>query len=149
MLIGQYYDPARRTVISSQPPPYPWHQHDDGQIYLLTHGAIALETEQRQWAMTAGTLGWLPPRCRHQAQSCGQVEGWLLFLSPATCRPLPGNARLLAASGLAQALVARIAGLPPSPLRAPQRRMVQVLLDEMQGKKKRRYSCRCRRMRGC
>ncbi|HDJ1438500.1 TPA: helix-turn-helix transcriptional regulator [Serratia rubidaea] len=111
----------------------PWHQHDDGQIYLLTHGAIALETEQRQWAMTAGTLGWLPPRCRHQAQSCGQVEGWLLFLSPATCRPLPGNARLLAASGLAQALVARIAGLPPSPLRAPQRRMVQVLLDEMQG----------------
>lgn len=111
----------------------PWHQHDDGQIYLLTRGTIALETERRQWAMTAGTLGWLPARCRHQAQSCGQVEGWLLFLPPENCQHLPTQPRLLAASALAQALVARIAQFPPSPLPVPQRRMVQVLLDEMQG----------------
>ncbi|RZV00239.1 UNVERIFIED_ORG: AraC family transcriptional regulator [Serratia quinivorans] len=109
----------------------PWHQHTDGQIYLLTHGMIALETHERQWAMTAGNIGWLPPHCAHQALACGNVAGWSLYLPETYCRGLPEQPRLSTASGLIQALVERITLFAGQRLNAPQRRLLQVLLDEV------------------
>ncbi|RTG18452.1 AraC family ligand binding domain-containing protein, partial [Serratia marcescens] len=58
----------------------PWHRHEGGQIYLLTRGMLAMELPGRQWAITGGTLGWLPPGCAHQALACGDVAGWSLYL---------------------------------------------------------------------
>ncbi|MFI8417621.1 AraC family transcriptional regulator [Serratia sp. NPDC078593] len=110
-----------------------WHQHQDGQIYLLTRGMMALETEQQQWAMTCGSIGWLPPHCRHQAQACGEVKGWSLYLPAHYCRRLPSQPQLTFASKLTQALVERIAQFPSPALNHAQRRMVRVLLEEMQG----------------
>ncbi|MCS3409845.1 helix-turn-helix domain-containing protein [Serratia sp. AKBS12] len=110
-----------------------WHQHPHGQIYLLTRGMMAMETERQQWAMTSGSIGWLPPLCQHQAQACGNVEGWSLYLPAALCSRLPPRPQLTRASTLAQALVERIACFPVSALTGAQRRMLQVLFDEMQG----------------
>lgn len=109
----------------------PWHHHAEGQIYLLTHGMMALETAGRQWAMTAGSVGWLPPHCAHQALACGNVAGWILYLGEQCGAALPESPRLSAASALIQALVERIAQFAGQPLSAPQQRMLQVLLDEM------------------
>ncbi|HEJ9095587.1 TPA: helix-turn-helix domain-containing protein [Serratia odorifera] len=111
----------------------PWHQHPHGQIYLLTQGMMAMETERQQWAMTSGSIGWLPPQCRHQAQACGNVAGWSLYLPLALCGKLPPRPQLIQASALVQALVERIAGFPVATLTGAQRRMLQVLFDEMQG----------------
>ncbi|NWA70425.1 helix-turn-helix transcriptional regulator [Serratia proteamaculans] len=109
----------------------PWHQHASGQVYLLTHGMIALETQEQQWAMTAGSIGWLPPNCAHQALACGNVAGWSLYLPGSQCAALPEQPHLSSASGLILALMERIAQFACQRLNAPQRRLLQVLLDEM------------------
>ncbi len=109
----------------------PWHQHTRGQLYLLTHGMIALETQEQQWAMTAGSIGWLPPHCAHQALACGNVAGWSLYLPEPYCSGLPEQPHLSTASGLIQALVERIALFAGQRLDAPQRRLLQVLRDEV------------------
>nr|WP_261152723.1 helix-turn-helix transcriptional regulator [Serratia quinivorans] len=109
----------------------PWHQHTRGQLYLLTHGMIALETQEQQWAMTAGSIGWLPPHCAHQALACGNVAGWSLYLPEPYCSGLPEQPHLSTASGLIQALVERLAQFAGQRLNAPQRRLLQVLQDEV------------------
>jgi AraC-like DNA-binding protein len=109
----------------------PWHQHQQGQVYLLTHGMIMLETAGQQWAMTAGNLGWLPPHCPHQALACGKVIGWSLYLPEDCCDTLAATPRLTAANALSSALVERIAQFS-APLDMAQQRLVEVLLDEMQ-----------------
>jgi AraC-like DNA-binding protein len=109
----------------------PWHQHQQGQVYLLTHGMIMLETAGQQWAMTAGNLGWLPPHCPHQALACGKVIGWSLYLPEDCCDTLVATPRLSAANALSSALVERIAQFS-APLDMAQQRLVEVLLDEMQ-----------------
>lgn len=109
----------------------PWHQHEQGQIYLLTHGMIMLETPGLQWAMTAGNIGWLPPHYPHQALACGKVMGWSLYLPTLLCGTLAAAPRLTVANALSQALVERIAQCC-APLGSAQQRLVQVLLDEMQ-----------------
>ncbi|CAI0942627.1 HTH-type transcriptional repressor of iron proteins A [Serratia entomophila] len=110
----------------------PWHQHADGQIYLLTRGMLAMELPGQQWAITAGNLGWLPPHCAHQALACGKVAGWSLYLPPGSATGLPPQPRLCAATPLLQALVERLAQFADGPWGDPQQRMLQVLLDEMQ-----------------
>ena len=109
----------------------PWHQHTSGQLYLLTHGMIVLETQEQQWAMTAGSIGWLPPHCAHQALACGNVAGWSLYLPEPYCSGLPEQPHLSTASGLIQALVERLAQFAGQRLNAPQRRLLQVLRDEV------------------
>ncbi|CAI1707914.1 HTH-type transcriptional repressor of iron proteins A [Serratia quinivorans] len=109
----------------------PWHQHTRGQLYLLTHGMIALETQEQQWAMTAGSIGWLPANCAHQALACGNVAGWSLYLPGSLCADLPKHPHLSTASALILALVERLAQFAGQRLNAPQRRLLQVLLDEM------------------
>ncbi|MBC3231470.1 AraC family transcriptional regulator [Serratia fonticola] len=108
----------------------PWHQHQQGQVYLLTHGMMMLETAGQQWAMTAGNLGWLPPHCPHQALACGKVIGWILYLPETCCNTLAATPRLTAANALSSALVERIAQFS-APLDMAQQRLVEVLLDEM------------------
>ncbi|MFQ0829578.1 helix-turn-helix transcriptional regulator [Serratia fonticola] len=108
----------------------PWHQHQQGQVYLLSHGMMMLETAGQQWAMTAGNLGWLPPHSPHQALSCGKVIGWILYLPEACCNTLAATPRLTAANALSSALVERIAQFS-APLDMAQQRLVEVLLDEM------------------
>ncbi|WP_308380481.1 helix-turn-helix domain-containing protein [Serratia marcescens] len=109
----------------------PWHRHEGGQIYLLTRGMLAMELPGRQWAITGGTLGWLPPGCAHQALACGDVAGWSLYLPVESVPEMPPQPQLFTASVLLQALVERIAQFPAGPLSAQQRRLLQVLLDEM------------------
>ncbi|OKP24373.1 AraC family transcriptional regulator [Serratia liquefaciens] len=109
----------------------PWHQHASGQIYLLTHGMMALETRERQWAMTAGSIGWLPPNCAHQALACGKVVGWSLYLPESYCATLPAQPHLSPASALIQALMERIAPFAGQELDPAQQRLLRVLLDEI------------------
>ena len=127
----------------------PWHRHESGQIYLLTRGMLAMELPGRQWAIAGGTLGWLPPGCAHQALACGDVAGWSLYLPVKSVPEMPPQPQLFTASALLQALVERIAQFPAGPLSAPQRRLLQVLLDEMHAASRALCNCRCRRTPGC
>ena len=127
----------------------PWHRHESGQIYLLTRGMLAMELPGRQWAIAGGTLGWLPPGCAHQALACGDVAGWSLYLPVKSVPEMPPQPQLFTASALLQALVERIAQFPADPLSAPQRRLLQVLLDEMHAASRAPCNCRCRRTPGC
>ena len=110
---------------------------------------LAMELPGRQWAIAGGTLGWLPPGCAHQALACGDVAGWSLYLPVKSVPEMPPQPQLFTASALLQATVERIAQFPAGPLSAPQRRLLQVLLDEMHAASRALCNCRCRRTPGC
>lgn len=60
----------------------PWHKHESGQLFWLSHGLIVIETEQSQWAVTPGSVGWFPANVHHRAKSMGTVRGKCLYLAP-------------------------------------------------------------------
>ncbi|HGK7508259.1 helix-turn-helix transcriptional regulator [Kluyvera cryocrescens] len=61
----------------------PWHRHESGQLFWLSHGLIVIETELSQWAVTPGSVGWFPANLYHRAKSMGTVKGKCLYLAPA------------------------------------------------------------------
>ncbi|MEC5341961.1 helix-turn-helix transcriptional regulator [Brenneria populi] len=109
----------------------PWHRHADGQLYWLTRGMIALETPDRQWALTAGCIGWFPPHLAHRACAFGNMTGLSLHLAAEYCRDLPGAPQIFSANALLQALAERIASLNACALTAKHLRLIQVLIDEL------------------
>lgn len=116
----------------------PWHSHARGQLYWLEQGVLLLELADRQLAMSAGNLGWLPPGCAHQALTCGAVRGLALWFSAEEAAALPAEPRLVAASTLACALIERIAATDGD---APaQHRRLAVLVDELQGAERHEYA---------
>lgn len=107
----------------------PWHHHEAGQVYWLTQGMISLTTRTRQWALTPGCAGWLPPGCEHRAVACGDMRGWSLFLPQALCRGMPTAPSLIPADAFLQALLARLSQAPAA-FGPAQRRLVTVMKDE-------------------
>ena len=76
---------------------------------------------------------WIPPNCVHAAGSVGGATGSMLFLSPALCRGLPREPRLLSSSELLFAIVNRVLAWSPSELISHSRkRVLAVLRDEIQ-----------------
>ncbi|MFE8103063.1 helix-turn-helix transcriptional regulator [Brenneria goodwinii] len=109
----------------------PWHQHTAGQLYWLNRGMIALETQDKQWALTAGCIGWFPPHVAHRACAFGHMTGCSLYLAAEYCRELPCAPQIFSANALLQALVERIANLNASSLTEKHLRLIQVLIDEL------------------
>ncbi|MGE0971732.1 AraC family ligand binding domain-containing protein [Klebsiella sp. WOUb02] len=89
-----------------------WHEHDEGQIYWLKTGIMVVETEQAQWTVTPGSVGWFPAGIRHRAQVPGQLGGTSLYLHLATCARLPPAPGIYGSDSFIQALLERLCAGP-------------------------------------
>lgn len=108
-----------------------WHAHSSGQLYWLSSGMITVETEHEQWAITAGAVGWLPPNCHHKGTAFGDMKGRSLQISEIFSQRLPAKAQLRMADSFLSSLLGRISQFDAGELKASQRRLMEVLVDEL------------------
>ncbi len=71
------------------------HQHDEGQFFILLHGAAAFITADGERVMTAGRPCWVPPNADHGVQSRGAMVGISLRVGPEFCKELPDHICIL------------------------------------------------------
>jgi len=109
------------------------HRHARGQLLGVERGLLTMYAGQRQWVSSPAEAVWIPPDCPHGMRSHGPFEGYSVYLSPAACAGLPEAPCALAASSLLLAAVHRAASWDAPVLDARQRRVVEVIRDEIRG----------------
>jgi len=103
-----------------------------GVLFLLTEGLVAVQTERGRVIAGPRSIGWMPPGEAHSVQSFGPTAGVGVFLAERHCAALPAHPAQFEASALAALLMQRmLEWAPEAPLQPAQRRMLQVLLDEL------------------
>ncbi len=111
------------------------NSHDSmprGALFLLTEGLVAVQTDRGRVIAGPRSIGWMPPGQAHTVQSFGPTAGVGVFLAARHCSALPPHPAQFEASALASLLMQRmLEWAPEAPLEPPQRRMLQVLLDEL------------------
>ncbi len=131
------HDPADPELIAvrvrnDQPLDNSAHQVPRGVLFLLTEGLVAVETTRGRVIAGPRSIGWMPPHVTHSVQSFGPTAGVGVFLSERHSAALPAHPAQFEASALAALLMQRTLEWPPgAALAPPQRRLLQVLLDEL------------------
>lgn len=112
---------------------YGWHSHARGQLFCVESGLVHVRTKQGSWLLPPHRAGWVPPGALHRASVTGAASGWSVLVTPASCKLLPKQPCVVGISELMQALVKRAVSWSQQESLVPnQRRLVQVLLDEIQ-----------------
>ncbi len=129
------------------------HSHDRGQIFYLAAGMCVIEHATERVSVPPGRIGWIPPGVPHAALGHGGVAGWAAYLDPRLCGMLPPRPCALECSPLVPPIMERLlalaghaairtapgapaspggTGLPDASPGARKRRLVAVLLDELE-----------------
>lgn len=103
-----------------------------GVLFLLSEGLVAVQTARGRIIAGPRSIGWMPPHEAHAVQSFGPTAGVGLFLAERCCAALPAHPAQFEASPLAALLMQRtLEWAPGDALNEAQRRLLQVLLDEL------------------
>src|SRR5262250_3546081 len=65
------------------------HSHSKGQLFSLQSGLGILETTAGIWMLPPGRCAWIPPGRPHSMRSCGNIDGWSIYLAAFLCDSLP------------------------------------------------------------
>ncbi len=110
----------------------PEHSHPRGQLVALTEGLLIVETKRERWMFPSRRCAWTPPNCMHAARSVGGAAGFMVDLSPETCRGLPKTPCTFNSSELLFAIVQRMADWDlHQPLSTAQKHLITALRDEI------------------
>lgn len=103
-----------------------------GVLFLLSEGLVAVQTARGRVIAGPRSIGWMPPHETHAVQSFGPTAGVGLFLARRCCAELPEQPAQFEATALAALLMQRtLEWAPGEVLNESQRRILQVLLDEL------------------
>lgn len=119
----------------------PSHRHGRGQLFGAVRGLLSVGVEMQahagtaqsaaQWVVPASHALWVPPQHAHSLHSHGAFHGWSVYIAEDVCSSLPAQPCLLRTSGLLREAVARASTWGPAALDAAQRRIAQVVMDEI------------------
>ncbi|MBV8048854.1 MAG: helix-turn-helix domain-containing protein [Paludibacterium sp.] len=85
------------------------HSHDAGQLFVVRTGTVQVQTGGTRWLVPAGCLGWVPPRCAHEADYPAAVEGEMVYVDAGGfCRRAPATLKVVRMTALTQEALARI-----------------------------------------
>ncbi len=87
----------------------PRHAHARGQLLGAQRGLLTIGVDAGHWVVPAVHAVWLPPHCPHELSSHGPFNGWSAYIAESACARMPGEPRVLSASGLLREAVARAA----------------------------------------
>jgi AraC-like DNA-binding protein len=107
------------------------HRHACGQVFGTTRGLVALGVGERHWIVSSGRSVWIPANCPHSMQSYGPIQGWSIYLDDETCQLLPKVPGLMHTTSLLNEAVLRAACWESSELTDSQRRIAQMIVDEV------------------
>ena len=109
------------------------HSHSKGQLFSLQSGLGILKTTAGIWMLPPGRCAWIPPGRPHSMRSCGNIDGWSIYLAAFLCDSLPMQPAILSLSSLLTEIVLRISEWkqnPPTP--KFRQHLLAVLCDEIQ-----------------
>ena len=107
------------------------HRHARGQLLGATHGLLTVDAGDGRWVVPATHAVWIPPHVPHGLRSHGPFSGWSIYVAETACATLPAAPCILAVSGLLHEAVVRAASWTDKALNAAQRRLANVILDEI------------------
>lgn len=107
------------------------HTHAHGQLIGCIRGVLSIRTERATWVIPARHGVWVPPLHPHSGWSQGVFTGWGLYVDPDHCSLLPDQPSIVEPSPLLWEAALRSAGWQAGPLTDRQRRLADVILDEL------------------
>jgi len=112
---------------------YDWHRHRRGQVFCVESGLVHVRTASGSWMLPPQRAGWLPPGELHKVSVSGAMSGWTVLLTPAASKHLPPHPTVIGVTEIMRALVRQAANwAEQTALTPPQKRILSVLLDELQ-----------------
>lgn len=87
------------------------HRHDDGQLFTIQAGVVAIEADRGRWVMPTGCIAWIPPGIEHGASVQGGMAGTSLYFDGAWSRAsMPDAVKVARLSPLLDALIGALTG---------------------------------------
>ncbi|WP_072021696.1 AraC family transcriptional regulator [Pantoea stewartii] len=109
----------------------PRHHHIRGQLLGAEHGLLTIDAEDCRWVVPATHAVWIPPNIPHGLRSHGPYSGWSVYISAAACGALSDKPAVLSVTNLLREAITRAASWKVAELNAPQKRLSDVILDEI------------------
>lgn len=107
------------------------HCHARGQLLGTGAGLLTVDSESGQWVVPPNHAAWIPPRSQRHVRSHGAFSGWGVYVAEGACGTLPDMPRVMRTSGLLHEAVARAARWGAGPRDSAQRRITEVIFDEI------------------
>jgi len=107
------------------------HRHARGQLLGTGAGLLAVEGDEGQWVVPPDHAVWVPPHQSQVVRAHGRFSGWSVYIAEGACGTLPDGPRVMRTSGLLREAVARAAGWGTGPRDSAQRRIAEVIFDEV------------------
>jgi AraC-like DNA-binding protein/quercetin dioxygenase-like cupin family protein len=111
----------------------PWQAQRRTRLIYVSEGVLTVHMPSRRWVVPPGHALWITADVRHRLCAPRPVRLHSLH-ADVRAAPLPAQSGAVVPDALAQALLIAAAALPhDKPLDEPGGRLVQVLLDRLQG----------------
>jgi len=107
------------------------HRVTRGHLLGAAAGLLTVEGEDGQWVVPPNHAVWVPPHRPQTVRSHGFYSGWGVYIAEGACGTLPDTRRVMRTSGLLREAVARAAGWGAGPRDSAQRRIAEVIFDEV------------------
>ena len=95
------------------------------------HGLVAVVVGEHHWIVPAGRSVWVPAYCSHSLRSYGPLKSWSIYLDEEISQRLPAYPTTMQTTALLNAAACRAAGWEGNDTTEAQRRIAQVILDEI------------------
>lgn len=108
------------------------HVHENGQIFVVESGVMAIMTQNAYWLVGPGQVLWLPCRLVHEARSHGAITGWSLYITKDRSAGLDQTPFLADSSRLLRAQAERLSNhIEKTPWNAATNRLADSFWDEL------------------
>ena len=108
------------------------HRHPRAQLLLAVRGVLRVVSASGTWVVPASQAVWVPPEVEHEVIAADSVSIRSLFVDPRVARDLPQECRVVDVAPLLRELILQAVALGNDyPLKGPQRRLMDVLLDQL------------------
>lgn len=108
------------------------HSHLRGQLLGAVQGLISIDAGGSRWVVPATHGVWIPPNLQHSLLgSHGPFKGWSVYVANSACSELNSFPCILELTGLLREAVARSTLWENTVLEPSQRRLANVILDEI------------------
>ncbi|MDQ0396307.1 AraC family transcriptional regulator [Labrys monachus] len=111
------------------------HAHPRAQLLHAIQGVMIVRSAVGIWVVPPNRAVWLTAGIEHEVRMCGDVKIRTVFVDPDASAFLPAASCVVAVSPLLRELIVAAVGIPPD--YAPggrDERLMQLLLDELQGR---------------
>lgn len=110
-----------------------WHSHDEGQLFHVIKGSIAIATNGGTFFVPPERALWIPPGVEHQARYLTDTDVRYIYVQPEWARELPDTPHVVHVTVLLRALILEFMSYPRAEtFEGPAARLAEVIRDQLQ-----------------